>query len=195
MFYTVYKITNIVNEKYYIGKHQTKELDDNYMGSGKALKVAINKYGIESFKKEVLYIFDNESDMNAKEKELVVINDQTYNLCDGGKGGFSYINRNKLNVAHITTENAKELSRKANEAKLHKAKTDPAWKEEYNKKLSDSRRGNKNHRYGKPASNKGKKLSNEVRERMRLASIKREAERRESGYYLEKYPKKDRNVH
>ena len=101
----------------------------------------------------------------------------------------------KLAPVYEKRGKAKELSKKANEAKLHKAKTDRVWKEEYNRKLSDAMRGNKNHRYGKPALNKGKKLSNEVRERMRLASIKREAERKESGYYLEKYPKKDRNVH
>jgi len=63
------------------------------MGSGKRLKIAIKKYGIENFTKEILYIFDNEVDMRNKEKELVVISEMSYNLCDGGKGGFGYINR------------------------------------------------------------------------------------------------------
>lgn len=96
MYYTIYKITNQINGKYYIGKHQTKKLDDGYMGSGKLLKLAIAKYGIDNFKKEILYIFDNEIDMNAKERDLVIVNESTYNLCDGGNGGFSYINRNGL---------------------------------------------------------------------------------------------------
>lgn len=39
-------------------------------------------------------MFDNEEDMNAKEKELVIVSESTYNLCEGGKGGFSYINKN-----------------------------------------------------------------------------------------------------
>lgn len=95
MFYTIYKTTNLINGKIYIGKHQTKDLNDGYLGSGKHLKNAINKYGIENFKKEILFQFDNESDMNDKESELVTeefcLREDVYNICIGGKGGFSYI--------------------------------------------------------------------------------------------------------
>lgn len=93
MHYTIYKITNKINDKFYIGKHQTKNLNDGYMGSGKLLKRALEKYGIENFSKEILFIFDTEEEMNAKEKELIVISENSYNLCEGGQGGFSYINR------------------------------------------------------------------------------------------------------
>ena len=96
MFYTIYKITNLLDGKIYIGKHQTKDLNDGYMGSGKHLKRAITKHGIENFKKEILFQFDNEADMNAKEAELVteefVKLATNYNICVGGQGGFSYIN-------------------------------------------------------------------------------------------------------
>ena len=93
MFYTIYKITNKINNKYYIGMHQTSNLDDGYMGSGKLIKRAIQKYSIENFTKEILHVFDNKEDMKNKEKELVVINEMSYNLCDGGHGGFGYINQ------------------------------------------------------------------------------------------------------
>jgi hypothetical protein len=101
MHYTIYKITNTVNNKVYIGKHQTQDLNDGYMGSGKLLKRAIRKHGPASFLKEIIHVFDNEEDMNAKEKELVnedhCKNESTYNLCVGGHGGFGYINNNGLN--------------------------------------------------------------------------------------------------
>jgi len=103
MFYTIYKITNKLNNKFYIGMHKTIDLQDGYMGSGKLIRAAIQKYGIENFTKEILYIFDNEEDMKNKEKELVVLSEQSYNLCEGGKGGFGYINR----TADLTTRNRK----------------------------------------------------------------------------------------
>ena len=100
MFYTIYKITNKINGKTYIGKHQTKNLEDGYMGSGKYLKSAITKHGIENFTKEILFVLDTEEEMNYIEKELVTIDfcesKNTYNICEGGQGGFSYINQNKL---------------------------------------------------------------------------------------------------
>ena len=92
MFFTIYKITNILDGKFYIGKHQTKNLDDGYLGSGKLLGRAIKKYGKENFKKEILEIHDTEEAMNAAEARLVVLSKQSYNLCEGGHGGFGYVN-------------------------------------------------------------------------------------------------------
>lgn len=96
MFYTVYKITNNLNGKYYIGKHQTKDLNDGYMGSGKAIKQAIKKYGIENFSKEIIAVYTNIDDMNLVEELLVNISYNSYNLKKGGIGGFDYINENNL---------------------------------------------------------------------------------------------------
>lgn len=96
MFYTIYKVTNKLDGKIYIGKHQTKNLDDGYMGSGKLITRAIKKYGIENFTKEILFVFETEAEMNTKEAELVtedfVKEDTNYNLCLGGLGGFGYLN-------------------------------------------------------------------------------------------------------
>ena len=98
MFYTIYQITNLIDGKIYIGKHQTNDLDDGYMGSGRLLKRAQEKHGLENFKKEILFQLDSEQAMNAKEAELVTeefcLREDTYNLCPGGKGGWGYINQN-----------------------------------------------------------------------------------------------------
>jgi hypothetical protein len=66
------------------------------MGSGKLITRAIQKYGVENFTKEYLFIGNNEQEMREKEKELVVLSEQSYNLCDGGMGGWGYVNRNKI---------------------------------------------------------------------------------------------------
>lgn len=109
MFYTIYKTTNLVNGKFYIGKHQTKDLNDGYMGSGKFLKRAIKKYGLDNFYKEVLHVCESEKQMNIFEKILVVPDPElNYNLCDGGKGGWSYLNRTGQNI----TENSRAANRK-----------------------------------------------------------------------------------
>lgn len=104
MYYTVYKITNLSNGKFYIGMHQTNDLLDGYVSSGKLINAAIQKYGLENFKREILYVFDNPEEMKLKEKELVVVSEQSYNLCEGGHGGFDYINRSKMNNKDHDTE-------------------------------------------------------------------------------------------
>lgn len=112
MFYTVYKVTNQVNGKIYIGCHKTKDLDDDYMGSGKYLARAKEKHGIENFNKEILFVFDNPKEMFEKEAELVnedfLAEANTYNLKVGGAGGFDLINSDK----DLLTERNRRIAEK-----------------------------------------------------------------------------------
>ena len=89
--YTVYKTTNNINGKIYIGCHKTYDVNDSYMGSGNNIKLAIKKYGIENFTKVVLYTFDNSVECYEKEAELVnenfVARQDTYNMHVGGYHG------------------------------------------------------------------------------------------------------------
>ena len=87
--HVVYKTTNLVNGKIYIGVHSSYLFMDDYLGSGVLLKKAIRKYGKESFKNEILNIFTNADE--AYEYEKSIVNDEfigrndVYNIAVGGR--------------------------------------------------------------------------------------------------------------
>lgn len=96
MFYYMYQITNLVNNKIYVGVHKTKNFNDGYMGSGKVIKSAIKKHGILNFEKVILETFENSETMYLRESEIVNIGflqrNDVYNIRCGGLGGFDHIN-------------------------------------------------------------------------------------------------------
>jgi group I intron endonuclease len=101
-YFYLYKITNKVNGKFYVGVHKAKSLDDGYMGSGKIIINAIEKYGINNFTKEILEEFSSSEEMFQREKEFItedLLSDPLcYNLRRGGFGGFEYINKTGKNL-------------------------------------------------------------------------------------------------
>lgn len=98
-YFTIYQITNLINGKIYIGKNKTKNLLNDYLGSGKLLHLAYKKYGLENFEKKYLYFLTSENEMNNKEAEIVnedfVARNDTYNMKLGGDGSWSYINEQR----------------------------------------------------------------------------------------------------
>jgi hypothetical protein len=129
MYYTIYKITNIINNKYYIGSHKTKNINDNYLGSGKLILNDIKIYGKENFKKEILFVFDNEIEMYEKESEIVtqfiIEQIENYNMCLGGKLTPKYFSDhckviNEFGKVFITYKDDNRLL--TNEIKLYKVK-------------------------------------------------------------------------
>lgn len=118
--YCIYKITNLINGKTYIGQHKYKKLNDSYLGSGKLIKQAIDKYGKENFKKEILYsniqyretVDDMERFAIAKERAK---GKAEYNIADGGNGGLIFDVHPMKGKHH-----SEETKQKLREAKLGK---------------------------------------------------------------------------
>lgn len=133
MKHLVYKITNNVNSKIYIGVHSTEDINDSYMGSGVNIKKSIAKHGIENFSKDILFIFDSYEEMMAKEAELVdeafVLRTDTYNAALGGLGAPWKLEHRK---------DAEELRRKISE------NTSLGMTIEGRRKISEARKKNGN---------------------------------------------------
>ena len=100
----IYKITNNINGKIYIGKHidRSETGFDNYMGSGIIIKNAQKKYGINNFTKEILEECSKE---NVNEREIFWINELQstkskigYNVTKGGEGGDTFTNNPKAEI-------------------------------------------------------------------------------------------------
>lgn len=146
-YYGIYKITNLLNEKMYIGKHITSDIDDGYMGSGLLICRAIKKYGIENFRKEWLAFCEDEEELNYVERMLVdetwLARSDTYNLNLGGDGGWTYINKHSL-CPHSGMKNMKHT-------------------EEAKRKISETHRGEKNGMFGVPSPFKGRKHSEKTK--------------------------------
>lgn len=92
MYFYLYKIKNVINEKEYIGIHKSNSLCDPYYGSGTAIKKAIKKYGRENFHKEILMLASDWEELKDLEKIAVnpdyVKRRDTYNLREGGNGSY-----------------------------------------------------------------------------------------------------------
>lgn len=70
-YHYLYKITNKITGQYYYGVHSTKNINDNYMGSGTVVKKSIKLYGISAFSKEYIQFYNSVEEMLTAERELV----------------------------------------------------------------------------------------------------------------------------
>ena len=185
-FNYIYITTNLINRKQYVGDHSTNNLNDNYLGSGRPYFIrAIQKYGKENFKKEILEYFDTKKEaFNAQRKYINKFNTlipSGYNISpSGGLGVKKCFHPNKklseehkrkisnaLSGRKLTKEHIKNLKGK-NIGKKHSLKQN----KQHNIVISG-----KNHPYFRKhrneetkrkisESNKGKTFSNEHKRKL-----------------------------
>jgi hypothetical protein len=147
----IYKIINILNNKFYVGMHSTFNLNDNYFGSGKLLKYSINKYGKENHIKEILEYCDTREELKNREKEIVnkefLMHPLCMNLAEGGEGGGlglsfeqrSINSRNGYDTFKNKLKNDLQLTEKydaiyrENGVRLNKSKNVKTWKQTYDR--------------------------------------------------------------
>lgn len=95
----IYKTTNNINGKIYVGKDEKN--NPEYYGSGLLLNRAIKKYGKNNFTKEILEVCKSREELNEREifwiKELNATIDG-YNIALGGSGGDTYTNNPNLKL-------------------------------------------------------------------------------------------------
>ena len=173
----IYKITNQINGKIYIGKHSTNNLDDGYMGSGILICKAEKKYGLENFTKEYLAFCDTEEKLNWFEKFYIKkykAREVGYNLTDGGDGHLGFIMSEETKQKLSEANKGKTLSEETKQ-KLRKPKT-----EETKQKLSEAKKGktfSEEHKQKLSEAKKGKTLSEEHKRKLSEVTKKRLVEK------------------
>ena len=89
----IYKTTNLVNGKIYIGLHARPEFNPKYLGSGVLILRAVKKYGAHNFTVEQLLCALTVDALDTAEKAAIKEHrekygrDMLYNLDDGGYRG------------------------------------------------------------------------------------------------------------
>ena len=130
-YHYLYKTTNLLNNKFYVGMHSTSNLEDGYLGSGTFLRRSIRKYGKDNFKFEILQFFETREILIEQEKDLVnndfIKNQLCMNLRPGGTGVDQFTNLGSLRS------------------------------EETKKKMSENNKGDKNPFYNKTHTDESKK--------------------------------------
>jgi len=171
--FIIYKTTNLLNGRYYIGMHVTTNIDDGYLGSGRRIKAEIKKHGRKNFTRVVLEELPSKAELIRCEAELVTDELRADPLClnlkNGGEGGWDHLNDRSLHHKERRTKgtvnsnkspnrNWKEQSAKAIQTKRHNG-FKPTWtffdgmlgkkhSEESKRLMSVSQTGSRNGSYG-----------------------------------------------
>lgn len=115
----IYKTTNKINNRYYLGMHSTDDVDDGYLGSGLLITRSIKKYGVDNHLREILAFAKDRDELVKLEESIVTESLLTDNLCMnlrlGGQGGWDYINKSGIGGfgGHNHSDEAKKRIRVA----------------------------------------------------------------------------------
>jgi len=190
----IYLTMNTLNDKIYIGRHNSK--DSSYLGSGTYFRNAVKKYGRENFRKVILESNINDNDL-INEREMYWINffNSTnrvigYNITKGGGGVLGYIPTPET-ILKLSGENHPGYGKHYSQER--KSKISQALKGRYMGKFSplygkgENRRGELNPFYGK-------KHTQETRDKM-SESRKGELAHRYGKYHTQETREKMSKAH
>jgi hypothetical protein len=130
-YHFTYLTINTVNNKFYLGKHTTKDLNDGYIGSGTAFLNAIKKHGQSNFQHYRLQFLNTAQDAYVAEALMITedvlkkYKDELkvcYNLKTGGGGG-------------VLSEESKEKHRQA----MKESHARPEYKEKLRQAMKENR--------------------------------------------------------
>lgn len=178
MYGFIYITTNLINGRQYIGQHKGGG-EDNYLGSGSLLKLAINKYGKENFKREILEFASTKEELDELERYYIALaqattNSKFYNIHEGGNGGNTMVGWSEVDkedfkkkMSEVTSgelngmygrNHSEETRNKISETRRINLQDESHYlhSQEFRNKMSEVTKGEKNGNYG----NKGDKAKN-----------------------------------
>ena len=136
MYGYVYKTTNLINGKIYVGQKKSDKFIPTYFGSGTLIRRAVEKYGVDNFKVEIIDSSEDAFDLDEREKfwiEELKSNFKygNYNIADGGY------------LAKYDFNEQPEWRQEEIRAKLSKVNLGRKRTPETRKRISESQKGRK----------------------------------------------------
>jgi NUMOD3 motif/GIY-YIG catalytic domain len=163
--YIIYLITNILNNRKYVGFHATNNLNDDYLGSGELINKAVKHYGKDKFTKIIL---EHTNEKEWREKEVYWIKEKKthisnggYNLTTGGDGcvGYKYTEKQRQQlIIRVSGENNPMYGKKHTQESIEK-----------NRKSNTGKKQSEETKKKRAKSNTGKKRNEKTIENMKSA--------------------------
>ena len=149
----IYKITNNIDGKIYIGQKKSSFIVEDYYGSGLYITRAIKKYGVNNFTRDILEWCESKEALNEKEIYWISKLDATnrrvgYNISTGGNGG----NLGPEVIQKMAASMRGKKHTEATKKKMSESRKGHTTSEQTRKKISDANKGEKCYWYGKKHS-------------------------------------------